>query len=85
MNWESDYDSYLLNGMNSGFKCGKSSFDNIFSTYTGQYIVVTGIPSSGKSDWVDEMCIGYNKEVNGWKIAYASPENKPNVILTREN
>jgi len=79
MDWESDYDSYLLNGMNSGFKCGKPSFDNIFSTYTGQYIVVTGIPSSGKSDWVDEMCIGYNK-INGWKIAYASPENKPNVI-----
>ena len=77
--WENDYDSYLLNGMNSGFKCNKNAFDGIFSTYTGQYIVVTGIPSSGKSDWVDEMCIGYNIN-HGWKIAYASPENKPNVI-----
>lgn len=79
MDWEADYDSYLLNGMNSGFKCSMAAFDSIFSTYTGQYIVVTGIPSSGKSDFVDEMCLGYNRSY-GWKIAYASPENKPNVI-----
>jgi twinkle protein len=37
------------------------------------------VHNSGKSDWVDEMCIGYNAEY-GWKTAYASPENKPNVI-----
>ena len=79
MNWENDYDNYLLNGMKSGLKTGKIEFDKIFSTYTGQYIVVTGIPSSGKSDWVDEMCIGYNANY-GFKIAYASPENKPNFI-----
>jgi twinkle protein len=79
LDWENDYDSYLLKGMNSGYKCDKKAFDNIFSTYTGQYIVVTGIPSSGKSDWVDEMVIGYNKNL-GWKTAFASPENKPNVI-----
>lgn len=77
--WEKDYDHFLLNGMNGGYKIGKSYFDDVFSTYTGQFITVTGIPSHGKSDWVDEMCLGYNREY-GWKIAYASPENKPNVI-----
>lgn len=77
--FEKDYDEFLINGYNSGYVCGKKSFDSIFSTYTGQYIVVTGIPSSGKSDWVDEMCIGYYME-NGWKTAFASPENKPNPI-----
>ena len=79
MDWEANYDQFLLNGMKKGYMTGKKSFDSIFSTYTGQYIVVTGIPSSGKSDWVDEMCMGYNMQY-GWKIAYASPENKPNVI-----
>lgn len=77
--WEKEYDLFLENGMNKGFVCGKKAIDSIFSTYTGQYIVVTGIPSSGKSDWVDEMCIGFNQKY-GWKTAYASPENKPNVI-----
>lgn len=77
--WDSEYDQFLLTGMKKGFTTGKKCFDTIFSTYTGQYIVVTGIPSSGKSDWVDEMCIGYNLQY-GWKTAYASPENKPNVI-----
>jgi twinkle protein len=79
MDWEEKYDSFLLNGMQKGFTTGKKSFDKIFSTYTGQYIVVTGIPSSGKSDWVDEICIGYSFQY-GWRTAYASPENKPNVI-----
>ena len=54
-------------------------FDEIFSTYTGQFITVTGIPSSGKSDFVDQMVIGYNKNY-GWKTAFASPENHPTYL-----
>jgi twinkle protein len=77
--FQEQFEHYLINGMQSGFKTGKTHFDKVFSTYTGQYIVVTGIPSSGKSDWVDEMCIGY-ADKNDWKIAFASPENKPNQI-----
>lgn len=79
LDWDGEFDDYIVNGMQRGFVTGLKSFDNIFSTYTGQYIVVTGKPSSGKSDWVDMMCLGYNREY-GWKIAYASPENKPNKI-----
>lgn len=79
LDWDGEFDDYIVNGMQKGFVTGLKSFDKIFSTYTGQYIVVTGKPSSGKSDWVDMMCLGYNREY-GWKIAYASPENKPNKI-----
>ena len=77
--FEGEFEEYLLNGMKQGYTIGKPHFDDIFSTYTSQYIVVTGEPSSGKSDWVDEMVIGYNK-IYGWKTAYASKENKPNKI-----
>ncbi len=55
------------------------NFDSIFSTYTGQFITVTGIPSSGKSDFVDQMIVGYNEKY-GWKTAYASPENMPTYL-----
>jgi len=76
--WKEPFENYLLNGMRKGYLTGIESFDKIFSTYTGQYIVVTGKPSSGKSDFVDMMCLGYNRRY-GWKIAIASPENQPYV------
>ena len=79
LDWEDKFKEYLLHGMQSGFKIGLKSFDDIFSTYTGQFITVTGKPSSGKSDFVDQMCLGY-QNLYGWKTAIASPENKPNQI-----
>ena len=58
---------------------GLRDFDSIFSTYTGQFITVTGITSSGKSDFVDQMCVGYN-QLYGWKTAFASHENQPTFL-----
>ena len=75
-NIENDLEDFVKNGFKPGYQVGLNNFDNIFSTYTGQFITVTGIPSSGKSDFVDQMVVGYNK-LYGWKTAYASPENAP--------
>jgi twinkle protein len=76
---EAELLDFVHNGFKPGFQVGLENFDRIFSTYTSQFITVTGIPSSGKSDFVDQMCIGYNRNY-GWKTAYASPENKPNFL-----
>ena len=76
---EDDVIDFVENGFKPGYQIGLTNFDNIFSTYTGQFITVTGIPSSGKSDWVDQMCVGYNRNY-GWKTAYASPENTPTYL-----
>jgi len=73
---ENELKDFVKNGFKPGFQVGLSNFDKIFSTYTGQFITVTGIPSSGKSDFVDQMVVGYNNNY-GWKTAYASPENQP--------
>lgn len=70
---------FVHNGFKPGYQVGLNNFDSIFSTYTGQFITVTGIPSSGKSDFVDQMVVGYNKNY-GWKTAYASPENAPTYL-----
>jgi len=70
---------FVKNGFKPGFQVGLKNFDDIFSTYTGQFITVTGIPSSGKSDFVDQMCVGYNTNY-GWKTAFASPENAPTYL-----
>jgi twinkle protein len=70
---------FVKNGFKPGFQVGLKNFDDIFSTYTGQFITVTGIPSSGKSDFVDQMVVGYNKNYQ-WKTAFASPENQPTYL-----
>ena len=76
---EADITDFVTNGFKPGYQVGLANFDEIFSTYTGQFITVTGIPSSGKSDFVDQMVIGYNKNY-GWKTAFASPENAPTYL-----
>jgi len=76
---EGDVKDFVTNGFKPGFQIGLENFDNIFSTYTSQFITVTGIPSSGKSDFVDQMVVGYNANYN-WKTAFASPENAPNYL-----
>lgn len=78
LDWGDKFDEYICNGMQKGYTAG-NSLDDIFSTYTGQYVVVTGLPSSGKSDFVDYLCLCYNARY-GWKTAYASPENIPYPI-----
>ena len=75
-NIEHDLEDFVKHGFKPGYQVGLQNFDETFSTYTGQFITVTGIPSSGKSDFVDQMVVGYNK-LYGWKTAYASPENAP--------
>ena len=76
---ESDVTDFVTNGFKPGYQVGLPNFDDIFSTYTGQFITVTGIPSSGKSDFVDQMVVGYNANY-GWKTAFASPENAPTYL-----
>jgi twinkle protein len=76
---ESEVTDFVTNGFKPGYQVGLPNFDDIFSTYTGQFITVTGIPSSGKSDFVDQMVVGYNANY-GWKTAFASPENAPTYL-----
>ena len=76
---EDEVTDFVKNGFKPGFQIGLQNFDDIFSTYTGQFITVTGIPSSGKSDFVDQMVVGYNNNY-GWKTAFASPENQPTYL-----
>ena len=74
-----ELEEFIYEGFKPGYQIGLNNFDSIFSTYTGQFITVTGVPSSGKSDFVDRMVVGYNLKY-GWKTAFASPENKPTFL-----
>jgi twinkle protein len=76
---KSQLHDFYANGSPKGHVIGLKKFDEVFSTYRKMYIVVTGIPTHGKSDFVDQMAIGYNLQ-NGWKGAYCSVENDPKYL-----
>jgi len=78
-----ELEEFIHEGFKPGYQIGLNNFDSIFSTYTGQFITVTGVPSSGKSDFVDRMVVGYYLKY-GWKTAFASPENKPTFLHTHK-
>jgi twinkle protein len=62
-------------GLPPGYKTGWSSVDELYTVVPGQLSIVTGWPSSGKSEWVDALLVNLVKQ--GWRIAYFSPENMP--------
>jgi twinkle protein len=62
-------------GMPPGDRTGWPSLDKHYTVATGQMTIVTGWPSSGKSEWVDALLINLARQ--GWKFAVFSPENQP--------
>lgn len=51
-----------------------NQFDQLIKWFLGQFTVVTGIPSHGKSNFVDNLIVNLARH-NGWKTAVFSPEN----------
>ena len=64
------------NGLPKGFYTGVESLDKVFRLDKGRLITVTGIPNCGKSEFVDFLCVTYNKRYK-LKTLYFSPENQP--------
>ena len=63
------------NGIEPGLKLNEP-FDEYIRWETGRLAVVTGIPSSGKSEFVDYLITKMNLKLK-WKAAYFTPENYP--------
>jgi twinkle protein len=69
-------------GSGKGFSTGYASVDDIYTVAPSQLTVVTGYPSSGKSNFVDQMMVNLaNKE--DWKFVVCSFENQPEVHISR--
>ena len=73
---DADIDYYFEHGTESGFTIGFDNFDKLMSFKTGLLYVVTGIPSSGKSEFIDEICERLNWKYQ-WRFGVFSPENEP--------
>ena len=74
--FEAELDFLYENGLQRGLSIGHDIFDDLISFETGRLLTVTGVPSHGKSVFVDYIAECLNKRY-GWKFAYFSPENYP--------
>jgi twinkle protein len=74
--FEQSLDAIFETGLKKGVTIGHENFDRLCSFETKRLLVVTGIPGSGKSEFIDEMAERLNMRY-GWRFAYFSPENAP--------
>ena len=74
----SDFEDALRNfydiGMRSGASTGFENLDEFFMVMPGEMTVVTGVPNSGKSEFIDAMCVNLAKD-DDWHFGVFSPEN----------
>ena len=78
VNLNSHYDDVyklFVNGLTKGLGFD-SECDNYVTWETGRLAIWTGIPSHGKSEFLDFFNVRMNV-LHGWKTAYFSPENYP--------
>lgn len=68
--------TYVRGNKEKGLRLGLKNFDEIIRFDRGYLNVVTGIPSHGKSEFIDFVSMLLAKE-HKWNIVYFSPENYP--------
>ena len=69
-------------GTGKGFSTGFASVDEVYTIAPAQMTVVTGYPSSGKSNFVDQIMVNLAKK-SDWKFAICSFENQPEIHISR--
>lgn len=76
---ESLYDEIIdlyENGVTCGLTVNNLDLDKLITWELGRLAIVTGVPGSGKSEFVDYLVSRLNL-LHGWKAAYFTPENYP--------
>lgn len=74
-----DVQDYFMNGMPKGVRVGIKGFDRLLSFMPGQYTTFTGIPSAGKSEFIDNI-MAHAAKNHAWKFGICSFENQPPAL-----
>lgn len=74
--YEKNLDMLYRNGAPKGKTVGWPNFDELISFTTKRIMIVTGIPSHGKSQFMLEIAVRLNLRY-GWRVAFFSPESQP--------
>jgi twinkle protein len=71
-----------INGHGKGVSTGLTGIDELFTIAEGQLSVVTGLPSSGKSEFIDQIMVNLAQK-HSWKFAVCSFENPPHLHISK--
>jgi twinkle protein len=71
-----DFNKLYNQGLPPGPTTGWSSLDDHYRPAPGQWTLVTGIPSHGKSNFLDALFCNLS-DIHDWKFCIFSPENQP--------
>ena len=68
------------NGAGKGLSTGYADIDTLFTIKTGMVHVVTGVPSMGKSEFVDQLLFNLSQRYD-WRHAICSFETPPHMHI----
>lgn len=71
-----EIDQLYAEGERPGLSTGWKNMDEHYTVRPGEITVITGIPNSGKSNWLDSLLVNVAREHN-WSFGVFSPENQP--------
>jgi len=71
-----DVMSLYLEGLRGGVSTGWTKVDRHYTVRPGELTIVTGVPSHGKSQFLDALMINLARE-HDWAFGICSPENLP--------
>src|SRR5262249_10543577 len=63
-------------GFEQGYRTGYRNLNPLYTVRYGELTTVTGIPGSGKTNWLDDLSVNLAR-LHGWNFAPFSPENLP--------
>jgi twinkle protein len=69
-------------GRKRGLSTGWSSLDEYMTIRPGELTILTGVPSSGKSEFLDALAVNL-AVAHGWRFAMCSFENPPAEHITK--
>ncbi|KAJ6805333.1 twinkle-like protein, chloroplastic/mitochondrial [Iris pallida] len=78
--FSSEIDDYYhcRSGNEQGVSTGWRALNSLYNVVPGELTVITGVPNSGKSEWIDALLCNINETV-GWTFALCSMENKASI------
>jgi len=71
-----DVELLYAEGFRRGLSTGWPSVDALYTVRPGEMTIITGIPGSGKSNWLDALAVNLFK-LHEWSFCLCSPENWP--------
>lgn len=69
-------------GVGRGTSTGYANVDELYTIVPGQVTVVTGVPSSGKSEFIDQIMVNI-AEMDNWSFGICSFENEPRLHIAK--